>query len=107
MNKAYTTQQLQQQGVQFQGSGGCSEGNRDYGFEPAFLDSDSGIIYPSRLANGLPSPVHSLNGLPDNLVLARDIHGNVTAVKGSVISGFSREGLFYSREECAELLKVI
>lgn len=104
MNKAFTPQQLQRQSMIYQGSGGCSEGNHGQGFRPAFYDSESGEIYPSCLADGTPSPIHSLNGLPDTLVLSRDEQGNVLAVKASVVSGFQRDGSFYSREECARLL---
>ena len=104
MNKAFTTQQLQQQSALYQGSGGCSEENHGLGFQPAFLDSESGEIYPSCLADGSPSPVHSLNGWPEGVVLMRDEQGNVLQVKGSVVSGFQRDGAFFSRDECAALL---
>mgnify|MGYP000061862982 CR=1 FL=1 len=103
MNKVFTLQQLQQQSALYQGSGGCSEENHNFGFQPAFFDSETGEIYPSCLANGTPSPVHSLNGLPEGLVLARDEQGNVLVVKASVVSGFQRDGCFYSRDECSQL----
>ena len=103
MNKPFTTQQLQQQSALYQGSLGCSEGNQGFGFQPAFYDTETGEIFPSCLADGSLSPVHSLNGLPENLVVTRDEWGNVLAVKASLVSGFQRDGYFYSREECAQL----
>jgi hypothetical protein len=88
----------------FRGRGGVSEENRPLGFQPSFLDGDTGTIYPSRYANGLPAPFHSLDGLPDELVLTRHPTGRVEAVKHSVTSGFVRDGRFFTREQAALLI---
>jgi hypothetical protein len=85
------------------GSAGCSAGSRPYGFRPAFLDRDTGRIYFSAFADGRPAPVHMLDGLPQTLVVARAPSGRVCAVKASVISGFARDGCFYTRDEAMRL----
>jgi hypothetical protein len=39
--------------------------------------------------------------LPDELVLSRNPGGRAAIVKAFVVSGFIREGVFYSRDEAA------
>jgi hypothetical protein len=82
-------------------TGGVSEESRSFGFRPAFMDSETLKVYPSRFADGRPAPFHALDGLPDDVVLARRAGGRVAAVKASVISGFLLGGRFYSREQAA------
>jgi hypothetical protein len=43
-----------------------------------------------------------IDGLPDELVIARSASGKVTAVSDSVRSGFLLDGCFYDRQEAAE-----
>ena len=62
-------------------------------------DRDTDKIYRACFASGLPAPVHLLDGLPDELVVARDAAGRVVAVKQSMIAGFVKEGVFYTRDE--------
>ena len=88
----------------FAGTGGVSQKNRCCGFRPAFLDRETGIVYASCGTDGRPAPVHALAGLPDHLVLARDPRGYVTTIKPSVIAGFIRWGVFYTREQAADCL---
>ena len=85
----------------FRGSGGVSAENRSLGFAPAFVDRATGIVYPSRFADGRPAPYHLLDGMPDELVIARDRRGMVSQVVGTVVAGFIRDGEFYTREEAA------
>lgn len=92
---------LQQENRTYRGSGGISEENRSMGFRPAFLDTETDRIYVSRFADGRPAPFHLLDGLPEELVLARHPGGRVAAVKASIISGFVRFGRFYTRDEAA------
>ena len=94
-----TPQKLATEKARYFGTGGCSAGNRSCGFRPAFQDRETGRIYLSAFADGRPAPVHLLDGLPPSLVLTRTPLGRVGAVKGSVISGFARDGHFYTREE--------
>jgi hypothetical protein len=102
MNQAMTENLLRQENQHFCGRGGVSAENRSLGFCPAFLDSGTGKVYSSCYANGEPAPFHLLDGLPDELVLARHPTGRVAAVKQSVTSGFVRAGRFYTREQAAQ-----
>lgn len=99
MSPVMTQTVLAQETTTYRGRGGISAENRSYGFRPAFLDTESGVVYVSCYTNGQPAPLHLLDGLPDELVLARNPIGRVTRVKGCVSSGFVRDGRFYTREE--------
>jgi hypothetical protein len=101
MQRAMTNAVLARQTESRCGSGGVSAGNRAFGFRPAFRDAETDMVYASEFADGHPAPVHVLDGLPDEVVLARDAGGRVTAVKGSVIAGFLCDGKFYTRDEAA------
>lgn len=83
------------------GTGGVSRGNAGMGFRPAFLDVATCTIYPSRFADGRPAPFHLLDGLPDAVVTDRLPSGRVVAAKATVISGFERDGFFYTRTAAA------
>lgn len=83
------------------GTGGRSGENCGLGFRPAFLDFETQTIYPSRFANGLPAPFHVLDGLPDEVVADRASCGRVVAAKATLISGFVRNGFFYTRTAAA------
>jgi hypothetical protein len=104
VNGLLTRYRLQRQSLEFAGTGGVSAANRSLGFAPAFLDSESGEVYPSRFTNGLPAPFHLLEGLPESLWRAKDNRGRPTAVKSSLVPGFSRNGRFFTRAEAARLL---
>jgi hypothetical protein len=98
-----TPQVLATEKARYFGTSGCSAGNRGFGFRPAFLDRDTGRIYFSAFADGRPAPVHMLDGLPQTLVVVRAPNGRVCAVKASVVSGFARDGCFYTRDEAMQL----
>jgi hypothetical protein len=98
---------LRAQSDSYRGTAGCSEGNGGLGFRPAFLDADTGIVYCSCFLDGNPAPVHLLDGLPDDVVVSRAESGQVTAVKGSLVSGFVRFGKFYTRDEAAAAVQEI
>ncbi len=83
------------------GTGGVSNENRHLGFVPAFMDTLSGKIYPCSYADGRPATFHLLDGLPDELVVARDRGGRPSQVVGSIISGFALDNRFYTREQAA------
>ena len=102
-----TGTQLQLQNQRFDGTGGRSEENRPAGFRPAFMDVDTLTVYESRFADGRPAPVHVLDGLPEELVVARSSSGRIAAVKASVIAGFVRAARFYSREEAARCIAAL
>jgi hypothetical protein len=84
------------------GTGGRSPENRDLGFRPAFLDFETQIIYPSRFADGRPAPIHVLDGLPEEVIVDRTTAGRVVHAKASLISGFVRNGFFYTRSAAAK-----
>ena len=44
-----------------------------------------------------------LDGVPEDWIVQQDRSGKVTAVKSSVVSGFTRAGVFYTREQAASL----
>jgi len=86
----------------FRGTAGVSENNSARGFVPGFMDLSTGRTYRSCFKDGSPAPVHSLDGLPDTLVLAWGSDGGVAAVKSTVISGFLRGARFLTRAEAAK-----
>ncbi len=85
----------------YQETGGVSEGNRDQGFRPAFLDQSTGTTWLSRFADGRIAPLHMLDALPDELIATRDMNGHVKTARDCVIAGFLRGGLFYTRGQAA------
>jgi len=93
---------LERENVRHRGTGGVSTDNRSLGFAPAFVDRETRAIYLSRFADGRPAPYHLLEGLPHELVLSRRACGRVAEVKPSLVSGFVRDGRFYTREEAAQ-----
>jgi hypothetical protein len=101
---AMTELALERENRCHRGTGGVSSRSRGAGFRPAFLDTGTRAVYLSRFADGRMAPFHTLEGLPDELVLARNAGGRACAVKGSVISGFERAGAFYTRGEAAAVV---
>lgn len=106
ITSALSSQTLAQQNHVFQSTGGVSRGNREQGFRPAFLDQSTGTRCLSRFADGRIAPLHVLDGLPDELVVKRDMNGHVLAAKDCVIAGFLRGELFYTREQAARAIHV-
>lgn len=102
MKRVMDQQTLRQENIQHHGTGGRSEENAGLGFSPAFYDFATQKIYPSLFADGRPAPCHLLDGLPDELVVDRTWSGRVTSVKATVISGFVRNGYFYTRTAAAK-----
>ena len=88
----------------YRGTNGVSESNGRLGFQPAFIDRETGTVYLSRFADGRLAPCHLLDGLPAELVLGRDEQGHVTRVKDSVESGFVHGEGFHTRHEVAAML---
>lgn len=92
---------LSRENAVYRATRGVSVNNRCLGFLPAFRDGDTGCVYPSRFADGRPAPIHMIDGLPDEVVVARSASGKVASVKDSVQAGFTLNGAFYDREEAA------
>jgi len=85
----------------YRGSAGVSEGCREACFRPAFLDRETGTVYLSRYPNGHAAPVHTLEGLPDEVIAARYANGSVAKTKNTLICGFLKGGTFYTRQQAA------
>ena len=94
-------EKLKREHAAYAGTGGISQANADLGFRPAFLDFSTLTIYPSRFADGRRAPFHLLDGLPDEVVADRLPSGRVVAAKATLISGFERDGFFYTRQAAA------
>jgi hypothetical protein len=101
MNRLLTNETLRKQNLAFTGSGGVSQENRALGFRPAFYDVETGRVEAARFADGRPAPMHLLEGLPEEWVTQRCAAGHISAIKDSVIAGFIRGGIFFTREQAA------
>jgi len=102
MDKSFNYSSLKQENKVYKGTGGVSQFNNQFRFAPAFCDCETGKVYPSCNSDGSPASCHIFDGLPSNLAVARDNKGRITAIKNSIISGFIKEGHFYTREEAAK-----
>jgi hypothetical protein len=71
------------------------------GYQPAFFDTETGCMELSCFADGKPAPMHLLDGLPEAWIVERDACGRVVAVKHTVVAGFARDGIFYTRAQAA------
>ena len=101
MKRVLTENELKRENNVHIGTGGRSQENSGLGFRPAFFDFATQMIYPSRFADGRLAPFHLLDGLPEEVVIDRAPNGRVVATKASVISGFVRDGFFYTRTAAA------
>jgi hypothetical protein len=101
MNNLLTKATLKKENQAFRGTAGVSENNRCARFRPAFHDLATARTVQARFADGRPAPMHLLDGLPREWVAEYDAAGRVRAIKDSVIAGFVRDGIFYTREQAA------
>ncbi len=99
-----TDKALRRQNRVFRDTGGVSAGNRAQGFAPAFMDTQTGVVYRACFADGRPAPMHLLEGLPSALVVERDAGGRAVAIHASVLAGFVRGTRFFTREQAAALV---
>lgn len=102
MEHALNLATLRAQNDCYRGTGGVSDENRSLGFEPAFMDTDSGTVHRARFGNGQPAPFHILDGLPPGVVCERDPCGRVLSVKATLIAGFISHGRFLTRAQAAQ-----
>jgi len=100
-------QRLARENEAFRGTGGRSEENRDFGFRPAFFDFASQMLYLSRYLDGRIAPLHLLDGLPEEVVVDRAPNGRVLATRASLVAGFERNGLFYTRKAAARAVAAL
>ena len=94
---------LRRQNVEFAGTYGISNANRRAKFVPAFRDLETDRVEIARLRNGQPATMHLICGLPEEWAVDHDEHGSICRVKPSIVAGFVREGIFYSREQAARI----
>lgn len=92
-------QQLQRENLAFAGTRGVSENNRASGFKPAFLEQSSGRVEVARFASGCAAPMHIINWLPREWAASQDQDGTIESLVPGIISGFLRDGVFYTREQ--------
>lgn len=92
---------LRDENVLFEHTRGVSRNNGQLGFVPGFRLGATGELARSRYADGSPAQVHVLDGLPEDWIVGRDAAGHVTSTRPGLVSGFIRDGCFYTREELA------
>jgi hypothetical protein len=103
MTPPLTKNRLRRENLAFSGTGGVSSENRCKRFEPAFRDEATGRIEVSRFSDGRQAPMHLMDGLPPEWVIARDEGGRACELKQGIVAGFVRDGRFYTRDEAAAL----
>ena len=94
---------LQEQNLAFADTHGVSLINRSHGFVPAFRDENTGRIEIARFRNGDPAPMHLISGLPQEWATDHDDSGSICRVKGSIVAGFLRANIFYTRKQALEI----
>jgi len=104
MNAQTEASFLERENRAYLGSGGRSQENREFGFRPAFRDEETGVVYASRYSDGRLAPFHLLDGLPDEVIVARTDNGRIASVKSSLVSGFTLDQRFLTRDEAAALV---
>src|SRR3569623_132294 len=105
MKQSFTRDQLQHQAAVYLGTGGVSDANQQFGFKPAFLNRDSGECALSCDACGSPAAIHQFDGVPESWVALREASGRPVALKSSVVSGFMRNGQYFTRDQAAQMVK--
>lgn len=74
----------------------------DAGLTPAFLDKRTGRIEIARTRVGLPASTHVIDWLPREWAKSVTDKGRVSSLRPEIISGYIRDGIFYTREEIAD-----
>lgn len=101
----FTVTQLRQQSANYHGTAGSSEKTFCLGFRPAFFDRDTSEIHLCRFSDGRLANLHVMDGLPASVVTRWNPDGKPGAVKASLVAGFEKDGTFYTREDCMNLLR--
>jgi hypothetical protein len=68
-------------------------------FVPAFLNKSTGQVELSRWGNGEPASMHLIRFLPRDWAATLDSQGRVTKLLPSVVAGYARDGVFFTRTE--------
>ncbi len=103
MVNVLTDSALATESIKYRGTGGASQGNRGYGFIPAFMDTRNETVYLSRYSDGRLAKIHILDGMPEHLIISTE-DGHVKSVVESVVAGFVLNGVFYTRTEAANFV---
>lgn len=90
---------LRHENVLYANTRGISQRNRSDGFRPGYLNRANGQSVLSRFSDGSLAPIHVLDGLPHSWIIRRDADGRVVEASPEIVSGFIRDGVFYTREE--------
>ena len=93
---------LRMENLAFKGTKGESE-NAKSGCRPAFLDTRTGSVRIARLADGSPASAHIISWLPKDWATALDSNGLVMSLNHRIIAGFMCHGIFYTREQAADM----
>ena len=103
MNRPMTANVLLQENLVYTGTSGISANAKHLHLMPAFQDAETGRVEIARLPNGRPATMHLIVGLPEEWAVDHDACGHISAIKASVVAGFARGDVFYTREQAAEL----
>ena len=76
-----------------------------YGFTPAFHDTRSGSIVFSKSSSGHPASIHQPSSVPADWVGQRTLTGRVRKLKPAVVTGYVRDGYFFTREKAAAAIE--
>jgi hypothetical protein len=68
------------------------------------MDTGTGKVYPCTFIDGRPAAFHILDGLPDEVVVARDRLNRPSQVLGTITAGFLLESRFYTRSQAAAMV---
>ena len=101
MSRSINEKRLRSENLAFAGTAGVSEHARKARFLPAFQDTLTGRVEIACFTPGNPAPMHVLSCLPEEWAAERNMAGEITLLKPSVVAGFVRDGRFYTREEAA------
>lgn len=104
MEQGMTQERLELETELYEDSGATSTHCRPFGFRPAFYDTQTRTLLLSRFADGRLAPIHLLDGLPERVVVSRDVTGRIDAVVESIVAGFEMYGRFYTRDEVSSML---
>lgn len=94
-------QTLRHENLAFAGTNGISQNSSRSGFKPAFLNCNSGRVEISRMESGMPAPFHLIDWLPEEWAASTRKDGTIKSLIPGIVSGFSRNGKFYTREQTA------
>jgi len=103
MKREPTEQLLLQENECFSNTGGTRDNNRYPGFQPAFRNDFTGDVTLPRFSDGSRAPLHLLACQPDDVARQRTAAGEISAIKGSAISGLVNEKYFYTRDKTEKI----